>query len=151
METFSFNLRRTCDMRFFLKIKVIFRSFRKVLECSSGCWEWHRAPVRPVWGTHDSTGISSVAPVLCSTESFQRETAGESQRRGGDREKRVGDLEMSEPTTNPAATSFPAPTLSLPLGLDVLRTYSGALVCLEIVSAYFIDTVFLYDILISVT
>ena len=58
---------------------------------------------------------------------------------------------MSEPATNPAATSFPAPTLSLPLGLDVLRTYSGALVCLEIVSAYFIDTVFLlYDILISV-
>ncbi|KAL3060535.1 protein MAL2 [Trematomus bernacchii] len=39
---------------------------------------------------------------------------------------------MSEPATNPAATSFPAPTLSLPLGLDVLRTYSGALVCLEI-------------------
>ncbi|KAF3840003.1 hypothetical protein F7725_018720 [Dissostichus mawsoni] len=89
-------------------------------------------PVRPVWGTHDSTGNSSVAPVLCSTESFQRETEGESQRRGGDREKRVGDLEMSEPATNPAATSFPAPTLSLPLGLDVLRTYSGALVCLEI-------------------
>lgn len=35
---------------------------------------------------------------------------------------------------NPAATSFPGPVLSLPLGLDVLRTYSGALVCLEIVS-----------------
>lgn len=39
---------------------------------------------------------------------------------------------MSEPAANPAATSFPAPTISLPLGLDVLRTYSGALVCLEI-------------------
>lgn len=39
---------------------------------------------------------------------------------------------MSEPATNPAATSFPAPTISLPLGLEVLRTYSGALVCLEI-------------------
>ncbi|XP_067093894.1 protein MAL2 isoform X1 [Osmerus mordax] len=39
---------------------------------------------------------------------------------------------MSEPT-NPAATSFPAPTISLPLGLDILRTYSGALICLEIV------------------
>ncbi|XP_038567812.1 protein MAL2 [Micropterus salmoides] len=39
---------------------------------------------------------------------------------------------MSEPDTNPAATSFPAPTISLPLGLEVLRTYSGALVCLEI-------------------
>ncbi|XP_030014896.1 protein MAL2 [Sphaeramia orbicularis] len=40
---------------------------------------------------------------------------------------------MSEPATNPAATSFPAPTISLPLGLEVLRTYSGALVCLEII------------------
>ncbi|KAF3691711.1 Protein MAL2 [Channa argus] len=39
---------------------------------------------------------------------------------------------MSEPATNAAATSFPAPTLSLPLGLEVLRTYSGALVCVEI-------------------
>ncbi|XP_027010899.1 protein MAL2 [Tachysurus fulvidraco] len=34
--------------------------------------------------------------------------------------------------TNPAATSFPAPTISLPLGLDVIRTYSGALICMEI-------------------
>lgn len=41
---------------------------------------------------------------------------------------------MSEPAANPAATSFPAPILSLPLGLEVLRTYSGVLVCLEIVS-----------------
>ncbi|XP_076122087.1 protein MAL2 [Alosa pseudoharengus] len=39
---------------------------------------------------------------------------------------------MADPT-NPAATSFPAPTISLPLGPDVLRTYSGALICLEIV------------------
>ncbi|XP_037641858.1 protein MAL2 [Sebastes umbrosus] len=39
---------------------------------------------------------------------------------------------MSEPATNPAATSFPAPTVSLPLGLEVLRTYTGVLVCLEI-------------------
>ncbi|XP_047455668.1 protein MAL2 [Mugil cephalus] len=43
---------------------------------------------------------------------------------------------MSEPAANPAAnaaaTSFPGPTISLPLGLDVLRTYSGALICLEI-------------------
>ncbi|KAF7654369.1 hypothetical protein LDENG_00070410 [Lucifuga dentata] len=39
---------------------------------------------------------------------------------------------MSEPATNPAATTFPTPTISLPLGLEVLRTYSGALVCLEI-------------------
>ncbi|XP_036393869.1 protein MAL2 [Megalops cyprinoides] len=38
---------------------------------------------------------------------------------------------MSAPT-NPAATTFPAPTISLPVGLDILRTYSGALVCLEI-------------------
>lgn len=39
---------------------------------------------------------------------------------------------MADPT-NSAATSFPAPTISLPLGPDVLRTYSGALICLEIV------------------
>lgn len=56
--------------------------------------------------------------------------------RGGEREKREGDTEMSEPATNPAATSFPAATISLPLGLEVLRTYSGALVCLEIVSVF---------------
>ncbi|XP_036446407.1 protein MAL2 [Colossoma macropomum] len=35
--------------------------------------------------------------------------------------------------TNPDATSIPAPTISLPLGLDILRTYSGALISLEIV------------------
>ncbi|XP_008321474.1 protein MAL2 [Cynoglossus semilaevis] len=39
---------------------------------------------------------------------------------------------MSEPAANPAATSFPAPDISLPLGFGVLRTYSGALVLLEI-------------------
>lgn len=48
---------------------------------------------------------------------------------------------MSEQaTTNPAdtaastaaATSFPGATISLPLGLEVLRTYSGALISLEI-------------------
>ncbi|KAM9309739.1 LOW QUALITY PROTEIN: protein MAL2-like [Pholidichthys leucotaenia] len=39
---------------------------------------------------------------------------------------------MSEPAANPAATSFPAPTISLPLGLEVLRTYSGVLICSEI-------------------
>ncbi|KAJ8394636.1 hypothetical protein AAFF_G00044390 [Aldrovandia affinis] len=31
-----------------------------------------------------------------------------------------------------AATTFPSPAISLPVGLDILRTYSGALVCLEI-------------------
>lgn len=31
-----------------------------------------------------------------------------------------------------AATSFPGATISLPLGLEVLRTYSGALISLEI-------------------
>lgn len=47
---------------------------------------------------------------------------------------------MSEPATNPAAeaaaaaTSFPTPTISLPLGLEVLRTSSGALILVEIVS-----------------
>ncbi|XP_068591405.1 protein MAL2 [Cebidichthys violaceus] len=39
---------------------------------------------------------------------------------------------MSEPATNPAATSFPAPIVSLPLGLEIFRTYSGALICVEI-------------------
>lgn len=89
------------------------------------------APVRPVWGTHDSLGISPAAPVHCLTELVLLEE-GESQRRGvGGRQTE----EMSDPDTNPAAAaSFPAPTISLPLGLEVLRTYSGALVCLEIVS-----------------
>ncbi|XP_026228622.1 protein MAL2 [Anabas testudineus] len=40
---------------------------------------------------------------------------------------------MSEPATNPAATSFPSPVISLPMGAGVLKTYTGALVCLEIV------------------
>ncbi|KAJ3597450.1 hypothetical protein NHX12_000975 [Muraenolepis orangiensis] len=41
---------------------------------------------------------------------------------------------MSEPpATSSAATTFPAATISLPLGLEILRTYSGALICLEIV------------------
>lgn len=56
---------------------------------------------------------------------------------------------MSDPDTNPAAAaaaSFPTPTISLPLGLEVLRTYSGALVCLEIVSSvYHIFIIMLYD------
>ena len=41
---------------------------------------------------------------------------------------------MTEPAPNPAATAFPSATISLPLGLEILRTYSGALICLEIVS-----------------
>ncbi|XP_041844195.1 protein MAL2 [Melanotaenia boesemani] len=45
---------------------------------------------------------------------------------------------MSEPDANPAATSFPATTISLPLGPEVLRTYSGALVCLEILFGGFV-------------
>lgn len=62
-------------------------------------------------------------------------------RKGGDSEERSGEKKrglvikkMSEPAANPAATSFPAPDISLPLGFGVLRTYSGALVLLEIVS-----------------
>uniref|UniRef100_A0A3B3Q5B5 Mal, T cell differentiation protein 2 n=1 Tax=Paramormyrops kingsleyae TaxID=1676925 RepID=A0A3B3Q5B5_9TELE len=39
---------------------------------------------------------------------------------------------MSDPA-NAAATSYPAPIVSLPIGLDILRTYSGALICLEII------------------
>lgn len=37
------------------------------------------------------------------------------------------------PPPNPAV-SFPAPRITLPAGPDILRTYSGAFVCLEIVS-----------------
>lgn len=37
------------------------------------------------------------------------------------------------PPPNPAV-SFPAPRITLPAGPDFLRTYSGAFVCLEIVS-----------------
>ncbi|KAJ8785052.1 hypothetical protein J1605_007608 [Eschrichtius robustus] len=37
------------------------------------------------------------------------------------------------PPPNPAV-SFPAPRVTLPVGTDILRTYSGAFVCLEIVS-----------------
>ncbi|KAG8515541.1 Protein MAL2 [Galemys pyrenaicus] len=37
------------------------------------------------------------------------------------------------PPPNPAV-SFPAPRVTLPSGPDILRTYSGAFVCLEIVS-----------------
>ncbi|XP_027287210.1 protein MAL2 isoform X2 [Cricetulus griseus] len=36
------------------------------------------------------------------------------------------------PPPNPAV-SFPAPRVTLPVGPDILRTYSGAFVCLEIV------------------
>ncbi|XP_032771321.1 protein MAL2 isoform X1 [Rattus rattus] len=36
------------------------------------------------------------------------------------------------PPPNPAV-SFPAPRITLPIGPDILRTYSGAFVCLEIV------------------
>lgn len=36
------------------------------------------------------------------------------------------------PPPNPAV-SFPAPRVTLPAGPDILRTYSGAFVCLEIV------------------
>ncbi|KPP62246.1 protein MAL2-like [Scleropages formosus] len=40
--------------------------------------------------------------------------------------------QSAAPNSSTAATSFPAPVISLPVGLDVLRTYSGALACLEI-------------------
>ncbi|XP_034410401.1 protein MAL2 [Cyclopterus lumpus] len=108
------------------------RSFREVPECSVGFQGVASAPVGPVEGTHDSGGISPAAPFLCLTRRFRWETEGESQRRGGAREKRGGDKEMSQPAADPAVTSFPAPTISLPLGLEVFGTYSGVLVCVEI-------------------
>lgn len=117
--------------------------FLEVIERSTGFQGVAPAPVRPVWGTHDSLGISPAAPVHCLTE-WVLLGEGESQRRGvGGRQTE----DMSDPDTNPAAAaSFPAPTISLPLGLEVLRTYSGALVCLEIVSfVYYIFIATLYD------
>ncbi|XP_078072620.1 protein MAL2 [Mustelus asterias] len=43
---------------------------------------------------------------------------------------------MSAPATTPSLNSntvaFPAPRLTLPVGTSVLQTYSGALICLEI-------------------
>ena len=120
-----------------------FRSFREVPERSAGFQGVAPAPVRPVLGTHDSGGISPAAPVLCSAEALSgRQRVRARGERGRQREKRERDgrTEMSDPATNPAATSFPAPTISLPLGLEVLRTYSGALVCVEIVSVILVFT-----------
>lgn len=113
--------------------------FRDVIECSIVFQGVSPAPVRPVQGTYDSRGISPAAPVFCLTASFffflEGYTGWGLEERGRKRQEREGD--MSEPATNPAATSFPAPTISLPLGLEILRTYTGALVCLEIVSVAF--------------
>lgn len=52
---------------------------------------------------------------------------------------------MSVPAANPnpAATSLPAANVSLPLGLEVLRTYSGVLICLELVSVAHIEAFYL--------
>ncbi|XP_029447803.1 protein MAL2 isoform X2 [Rhinatrema bivittatum] len=36
------------------------------------------------------------------------------------------------PGPTPAALAYSAPTLNLPTGLDVLRTYTGAFICLEL-------------------
>ncbi|KAG8441671.1 hypothetical protein GDO86_010740 [Hymenochirus boettgeri] len=37
------------------------------------------------------------------------------------------------PVPSPAAVNYPAPAVTLPSGLEVLRTYSGAFMCLEII------------------
>ncbi|XP_018408844.1 PREDICTED: protein MAL2 [Nanorana parkeri] len=37
------------------------------------------------------------------------------------------------PVPSPAAVSYPATTHSLPTGIEVLRTYTGAFICLEII------------------
>lgn len=74
------------------------------------------------------------APVHCSLKSSSAASGWEPEER-----RRQRDTEMSDPAVNPAAdaaaTSVPGPVLSLPLGLDVLRTSSGALIFSEIVSA----------------
>lgn len=122
------------------------------LKASPGSREWpvHLSDLFAGGRTHDSGGISPVRPAAAS--SFVERSLcvrGSERLRGGegvvggnrghaDREKqrRQTGAEMAEPAPapapNPAATSFPAPTISLPLGLEVLRTYSGALMCMEI-------------------
>ncbi|XP_053571289.1 protein MAL2 [Bombina bombina] len=37
------------------------------------------------------------------------------------------------PVPSPAALSYPAASVNLPTGIEVLRTYSGAFICLEII------------------
>ncbi|KAM8966245.1 protein MAL2 [Pelodytes ibericus] len=37
------------------------------------------------------------------------------------------------PVPSPAAMSYPAAVVTLPTGMEVLRTYSGAFICLEII------------------
>lgn len=117
------------------------RIVREVRERSTGFQGVAPAPVRPVWGTHDSRGISPSPPAYCLTERAlsEKRGVGRGEERGRPRE------EMSEPAANPspAATSFPAPNISLPLGLEVLRTYSGALVCLELVSVVHVGAYYL--------
>lgn len=102
------------------------------------------APVRPVWGTLDSRGIPPAPPVHCLTEGALCEKRGEErgEERGRQRE------EMSDPAANPnpAATSFPAANISLPLGLEVLRTYSGVLICLELVSVAHVEGFLFIDL-----
>lgn len=61
---------------------------------------------------------------------------GSGRRRRAETQQRSGSMSAAgsvPPPPNPAV-SFPAPRVNLPSGLAILRTYSGAFVCLEIVS-----------------
>ncbi|KAL7886770.1 hypothetical protein AOLI_G00044910 [Acnodon oligacanthus] len=71
-----------------------------------------------VWGLEVPTEVSSNSCVQMGSN--------------GAWSQQLNRKEMAE-ATNPDATSIPAPTISLPLGLDILRTYSGALISMEIV------------------
>lgn len=62
----------------------------------------------------------------------ERAREREGKRKGGKTETGEMSEPAANPAVNPAATSFPTATITLPLGLGVLRTYSGALLCLEI-------------------
>ncbi|KAL6489089.1 hypothetical protein MHYP_G00028300 [Metynnis hypsauchen] len=76
-----------------------------------------------VWGLEVPTEVSSNSCVQMGSN--------------GAWSQQLNRKEMAE-ATNPNATSIPEPTISLPLGLDILRTYSGALISMEIVFGGFV-------------
>lgn len=124
-------------------------------------WIWaHKLPWCP-WTQRGLPGSGSSTCPTCSGDiwrlrNFSRchgplfnglflvgdERAREREREGERERGQTETGEMSEPAANPAvnpaATSFPTATITLPLGPGVLRTYSGALLCLEIVSVVFV-------------
>uniref|UniRef100_A0A8C5PCS1 Mal, T cell differentiation protein 2 n=1 Tax=Leptobrachium leishanense TaxID=445787 RepID=A0A8C5PCS1_9ANUR len=45
----------------------------------------------------------------------------------------MAETGMPPPVPNPATLSYPVATVTLPTGVEVIRTYSGAFICLEII------------------